>query len=165
MSKRSKRGNKTAYIHLSDLEFLGAVFYRKNLVQNVVLSRKYFGILQWEGKEYRIYVNYGFYVGARVCGIAAPEYRNETEAKKACISLNEKYHKALFVDYGELKKRRRQRWGLDVVVHMIAMFVVFLYLKRGILVATAGMDGISLELSILYSVILGLCYIVHYKLQ
>lgn len=154
-----------AEVRISDLEHMGGEVILGRLVLKTLLSRKYEGQLKFENGLYYIYVRQSFFKGARLSGVAAPLYPNRECAILACKRLNDAYHKAIRNNENNIYRKRRGRiWG-GIAVYSIAFMVILLYIQRAVLVAQSGMSVNSFILSILYPVIVALCYIIHYRLQ
>lgn len=154
-----------AEVSISDLEHMGGEVVLGKMVLKTMLTRKYEGKLKFDNALYYIYIRQSFWKGTRLSGVAAPLYRNREYAMLACIRLNEAYHRAIRNNVNNIyRKRRRRIWG-EIAISIIFLTVLFLYMQRAVLVAQSGMSQTSFILSILYPVIMALCYIIHYRLQ
>lgn len=152
-------------VRLSDMEHMGAVIRLGKMVEETLLSRKYESMMVFEDTLYYIYVRYGFYSGARISGIAVPLYTNREYALLACKRLNESYQSALRRNQNNIRlKQRKYLWG-ELAVHAIFLGVVILYLQRALVVLNHGLSVNSFILSVLYSLIIALCYMIHHRLQ
>lgn len=161
-----KRKNKIHLgVRLSELESVGAKLILGAPVQINLLSKKYEGDLLFAKNLYHVYVRYGFYSGARICGIALEHYSSEAEAQLACMRLNKICESSFKINYKIIRGKRRKRIVLDIVAHLITLVVAYLYIQRFFVVAEWGLDMASFILSIIYPVIAALCYIIHFRLQ
>lgn len=158
-------GSRLSEVRISDLEHMGGEVIWGRMVFKTMLSRKYEGKLKFGNASYFVYIRQSFLKGARLSGIAAPLYQNREYALLACIRLNDAYHQAVQNNTNDIFRKRKKRiWG-EIAVCLIVSVVLFFYVQRAVMVAQSGMSKISFILSILYPVIVALCYIIHYRLQ
>ncbi len=152
-------------IHISDLEHMGGeVFFDKMVIKDLLL-REYEGQLSFDNDLYYVYVKQSFFKGKRLSGIAVSRYQNRDYAALARQRLSESYRNALMNNVNNIHKKQRRRIWTEIVLAVIVFLVVCMYMQRAILVAQTGMSEVSFILSILYPVIVALCYILHYRLQ
>lgn len=152
-------------IYLSDLCHLGGFFVRGRLVEAKLLSRKYEGLVFLNHKPYHVYIRYGFYSGAQITGIAVPAYPDYAAAFQAGRDLGKTYKKYVKEDRNHVHTRRKIRNVYGFLTQIIACAVLFLYVERMIAVTAEGMNPISMLLSILYPIIIALCYFVRKQCQ
>ncbi len=153
-----KGKNNTVY--LSDLCLLGGFFVRGKLVEEHLLSRKYEGILLFDDRPYFVYIRYGFYSGAKITGIAVPSYPDVESAYKAGGDFSRIYKKYKNEDRNKVFSRRKVRNIYGFITQIISFAVFLLYLERVSLVVEMGMNPVSLILSVVYPLIIALCYYV-----
>lgn len=157
--------NRLLKVHISDLEHMGAKVTYQKLVKKSLLFRKYEGHLRFGSDLFYVYVQESFFQGARLSGIAVPLYSSNEYAFLACQRLNEAYTKALINNTNNIRGKWRRRVWMELALTVIMLLVVYMYIQRTVFVAQSGLDYTSALLSILYPVIMALCYIVHYRIQ
>ncbi len=152
-------------VKVSDMEHMGAVILNEKLVEQTLLSKKFESSMLFEDTLYYIYVRYGFYSGARISGIAVPLYINREYALLACKRLNENYQRALKRNQNNIRlKQRKCLWG-ELAVHAIFFVVAVLFFQRMVFIMNNGTSVISFIVSIIYSYIITLCCVIHYRLR
>lgn len=152
-------------VKVSDMEHMGAVIRNDKLIEQTLLSRKYESRMLFEDTLYYIYVRYGFYSGARISGIALPLYTSREYALLACKRLNESYQGALKRNQNNIRlKQRKCLWG-ELASHAIFFMVTILLFHRMIFIMNTGLSDTSFIVSLIYSFIIALCYVIHYCLR
>lgn len=155
----------SGYIRISELAAMGASLRCVECIGRSVLCRKFAGILQWEEENFYVYVRYGFYSGGRIRGVIRDYYTDDARAQLCSAMLKERYQKKTMECRKTLREIRLRRMLWDGIAHAIAAGVAFFYVSRMQTVGLYGMDPASALLSIVYPLIVALCYVIHYKVQ
>lgn len=152
-------------VRVSDFEHMGADFRIGRMVDKRVFSRRYECQMQYEGALFYVYVRYGVYSGARISGIAVSMYDDRQYALLACKRLNDCFQEGLRNNKNNIRRKQRERlWG-QVAAHLFFLLAVVMMIPCIVLLLSKGFSLTLFLLCALYSIVMGLCYLIHYRLQ